>query len=78
MSSLTVFYQNCPTCGRSLRVAVKYFGKPMSCSHCGGEFRAGDFLGSDGEESADSECAEHAGSRIVLHAHFGAPELGEV
>lgn len=40
MSALTVFYQECPTCGRSLRVAVKYFGRTMSCGHCGGEFVA--------------------------------------
>jgi hypothetical protein len=36
----TVFYQECPTCGRTLRVAVKYFGRSMSCGHCGGEFVA--------------------------------------
>lgn len=40
MSALTVFYQECPTCGRTLRVAVKYFGRTMSCGHCGGEFIA--------------------------------------
>ena len=41
MSALTtVFYQECPTCGRSLRVAVKYFGRVMSCGHCGGQFVA--------------------------------------
>ena len=41
MSALaTVFYQECPTCGRTLRVAVKYFGRTMSCGHCGGEFLA--------------------------------------
>jgi hypothetical protein len=41
MSALTtVFFQECPTCGRTLRVAVKYFGRTMSCGHCGGEFVA--------------------------------------
>ena len=41
MSALTtVFYQECPTCGRSLRVAVRYFGRVMSCGHCGGQFVA--------------------------------------
>ena len=40
MSALTVFYQECPTCGRNLRVAVKYFGRTMSCGHCGGQFVA--------------------------------------
>jgi hypothetical protein len=41
MSALTVFYQECPICGRSLRVPVKYFGRQMSCSHCEGTFLAG-------------------------------------
>ena len=41
MSALTtIFYQECPTCGRSLRIPVKYFGRAMSCSHCCGEFVA--------------------------------------
>jgi len=41
MSRATFFYQECPTCGRSLRVAVRHFGREMSCSHCHGEFLAG-------------------------------------
>lgn len=41
MSALTIFYQECPVCGRSLRVNVKYFGREMSCSHCEGTFIAG-------------------------------------
>ena len=40
MTSLTFYYQACPVCGRSLRIPVQYFGKVMSCSHCGGEFQA--------------------------------------
>ena len=41
MSAMTFFYQECPTCGRSLRIPVKYFGRQMACTHCEGEFRAG-------------------------------------
>lgn len=41
MSATTVFYQQCPVCGRNLRVPVKYFGREMSCSHCDGVFVAG-------------------------------------
>jgi len=41
MSAITFFFQECPVCGRSLRVPVKYFGREMSCSHCAGEFIAG-------------------------------------
>lgn len=40
MPMMTYFYQECPVCGRSLRVPVQYFGSIMSCSHCGGEFQA--------------------------------------
>jgi hypothetical protein len=41
MSAMTIFYQECPVCGRSLRIPAKYFGRLMSCTHCEGEFRAG-------------------------------------
>ncbi len=40
MSAITFFYQPCPTCGRSLRVPVKYFGRQMCCTHCKGQFVA--------------------------------------
>lgn len=77
MSAMTFFYQECPVCGRSLRVAVKYFGKPMSCSHCGGEFRAGDFCGRVPVQDGESRPVDDE-SGVILHAHFGAPEMGEV
>ena len=41
MQPITVFYQSCPVCGRSLRIPAKYFGRLMSCTHCEGEFLAG-------------------------------------
>jgi hypothetical protein len=41
MSALTFFYQNCPVCGRGLRISARYFGRQMTCTHCQGEFRAG-------------------------------------
>jgi len=41
MSAMVNFYQNCPICGRSLRISIKHFGRQMSCTHCQGEFRAG-------------------------------------
>lgn len=48
MSRATYFLQDCPTCGRPLRVRVEYLGKSIACQHCGGEFFAtsndGDFL----------------------------------
>ncbi len=40
MTSASVFYQGCPVCGRSIRMPVQYFGRQITCVHCGGEFRA--------------------------------------
>jgi hypothetical protein len=40
MSHFAVFFHECPTCGRNLRIPVKYFGRPMTCTHCGGIFEA--------------------------------------
>ncbi len=40
MTSSSVFYQACPVCGRSIRMPVQYFGRQITCVHCGGEFRA--------------------------------------
>ena len=52
MPMMTYFYQECPVCGRSLRVPVQYFGSIMSCSHCSGEFQA---VGGEQSMSAISE-----------------------
>ena len=79
MSAITFFYQECPVCGRSLRVPVKYFGRQMSCSHCEGMFLAG-----KQKESADN-CqraaeADLAGSmnELLRPAVFAPSQLGEV
>ena len=36
----TDFFQECPVCGRSLRIHVAYLGRRMKCGHCGGRFLA--------------------------------------
>jgi len=38
----TFFYQECPTCGRALRVRINYLGKTVVCEHCQGSFTAQD------------------------------------
>jgi hypothetical protein len=48
MTPLSVFYQACPVCGRSLRMPVQYFGRRVTCVHCGGEFRADEQSSSTG------------------------------
>ena len=78
MPAMTNFYQNCPVCGRSLRIAVKYFGRPMSCSHCHGEFVAG-----REQMAAQSLLPFEAflpltASAATQPAPCGTPQVGEV
>jgi hypothetical protein len=41
--SESVYYvQECPTCGRSLRIRVAYLGRRVVCQHCHGRFQACD------------------------------------
>ena len=44
MSIPTYYDQDCPVCGRSLRIRVEYQGKVVMCRHCHGEFEAIDFV----------------------------------
>jgi hypothetical protein len=78
MSAMTNFYQNCPVCGRSLRIAVKYFGRPMSCSHCRGEFVAGrDELAA--QSLLPFEAPLPLAADVVNQpANCGTPQAGEV
>lgn len=36
------FVQQCPICGRRLRVCVEYLGKTIQCRHCRGQLVARD------------------------------------
>ncbi len=42
MSTSTFFVQECPTCGRRLRIRVEYLGKRVVCQHCRGQLLACD------------------------------------
>jgi len=43
MSNSVYYYvQECPTCGRSLRVRVAYLGRQVACQHCDARFVAVD------------------------------------
>jgi hypothetical protein len=77
MSAMTNFYQNCPVCGRSLRIAVKYFGRPMSCTHCHGEFVAGrDELAVQTMLPFEASLPL-AADGVILPANCGTPQVGE-
>jgi hypothetical protein len=72
MSALTVFYQECPVCGRNLRVPVKYFGREMSCSHCEGTFLAGK------DQMQPPACESAAKVTTYLRLTAGAAEAPSV
>ncbi len=38
--SATYFAQECPSCGRHLRIRVEYLGKHVACQHCDKHFEA--------------------------------------
>lgn len=42
MSTAIFFVQQCPACGRRLRVCVEYLGKKIQCRHCRGTLVAYD------------------------------------
>jgi hypothetical protein len=42
MSNAVYYIQECPTCGRSLRIRVAYLGHRVVCQHCHGRFVASD------------------------------------
>ena len=74
MSAMTVFYQECPVCGRNLRIAVKYFGRPMSCAHCQGEFVAGppkEKHGSSGQQPVAPPVGGLLTTPLFSEPHFG-------
>jgi hypothetical protein len=61
MSNSVYYYtQECPTCGRSLRVRVAYLGKQVVCQHCDAKFSAIDPASALEEDIRDSTLLERA------------------
>ena len=42
MSKSIYYLQECPTCGRNLRIRVEYLGRKVICQHCNAQFEACD------------------------------------
>ena len=74
MSAMTIFYQQCPICGRNLRIPAKYFGRQMTCTHCEGEFRAGKDQLPEAPTPSESELS----AGMLAPDVFSQPQLGEV
>jgi hypothetical protein len=66
VSGAAYFNQECPVCGRGLRVRVAYLGKQVACQHCGGRF-----------EACDPESAQYSPSQSGLALLQRAEELIE-
>jgi DNA-directed RNA polymerase subunit RPC12/RpoP len=40
MENVSYYDQDCPTCGRALRIRKTYLGRRVQCRHCNAEFEA--------------------------------------
>ena len=50
------FFQDCPVCGRHVRIKAEYLGRRVSCLHC-----EGDFVATDRESRFDAEQVSESG-----------------
>ena len=67
------FFQECPTCGRHVRIKAEYLGRRMSCLHCEGEFVATD---SESRFEAVESCVTGARQpQESLLLHVAAPAM---
>jgi hypothetical protein len=48
MIQFTHYLQECPVCGRPLRIRPEYSGQPVICLHCRGQFVASEPADADG------------------------------
>lgn len=54
-NSTMFFVQNCPTCGRRVKIRVEYLARTLVCQHCGAQFIASDQDLSDDATTAKAE-----------------------
>ncbi len=78
MSGVTYFYESCPVCGRHLRIPVRHYGRLMECTHCGGEFVAGQPGSAEPMHCNQPQPSERADTSVILGGRFGSPQCGEV
>jgi hypothetical protein len=60
------FLQECPTCGRSLRIRVEYLGRFVNCQHCRGAFVASDPALAGGEVSRSALLMQRAAELVEM------------
>lgn len=67
MAARAVFYQECPVCGRSLRINVQLFGRKVECVHCGGHFVAIDPAAKSPDSGSNTPLLREAATPTPLH-----------
>lgn len=63
------FFQDCPTCGRHVRIKAEYLGRRMCCLHCEGEFTA-----SDRESRFDAPETRSSGVLQAMESLISVPQ----
>lgn len=72
-SQATFFVQECPTCGRRLRVCVEYLGRNIQCRHCSGEFVAHDRENSGGSDRHSFELMQRVNELLTSSGPINRP-----
>lgn len=65
----TYYTQECPTCGRNLRVRVEYLGKKVACQHCGGKFAAHEPGSAEDDPNKSSNALLQRADELLESAH---------
>ena len=77
MSDSVYYHQNCPVCGRMLRIGVRLLGRRVYCQHCGGGFRASDpALEAVGQTETSATQADRVEQLLALSGSPLAERLG--
>ena len=75
MSNATFYVQECPTCGRRLKVRVDYLGKSIACQHCRAIFEACDPASQSRRSAVSSSADLLARVNELIAADFGSHAL---
>jgi len=62
---LTYFHQDCPACGKILRIPVEQYGEEITCTTCGTAFSATDPEGADGASCFEGHAAENVANQSL-------------
>ena len=64
MARIAHYYQDCPTCGRTLQIRVEYLGRILCCPHCRGQLRAADPSGWQGPRPSRLDMVDRANALL--------------